>query len=197
MMIRSALLAASLALPAGAAQNTDSDWPCVQRRVDHLSIGVMWPEPIPEAAGPLAPAFRDVAEQMALRRVSVEEIGVVVDDLAARHPDLDPAIWGQIFADAFARIDTRRTRLMSGIVDYARGQADLARQIDDLRVAFAEEAAAGAPDFDRLDAWETEIDWRERVFDERNSALTYVCETPVLLERRAFAIAQLLLQRVD
>ena len=32
--------------------------------------------------------------------------------------------------------------------------------------------------------------WDKRIFDERNQALHYVCETPVLLEQRLFEIAR-------
>jgi hypothetical protein len=34
--------------------------------------------------------------------------------------------------------------------------------------------------------------WDTRIFRERSQSLTYVCETPVLLERRAFELARAL-----
>ena len=54
--------------------------------------------------------------------------------------------------------------------------------------------AAEAPDFDRVDQLEEQIDWDERIYHDRARSLTYVCETPVLLEKRAYAIAQILLK---
>ena len=45
-----------------------------------------------------------------------------------------------------------------------------------------------------MDAVEEELDWRIRIFEERDRSLTYVCESPVLLERRAYALAQMILQ---
>ena len=38
------------------------------------------------------------------------------------------------------------------------------------------------------------MDWDERIHTDRQRSLTYVCETPVLLEKRLYAIAQLLQQ---
>ena len=32
--------------------------------------------------------------------------------------------------------------------------------------------------------------WDTRIYDERQAALTYVCESPVLIEQRAFALAR-------
>ena len=108
-----------------------------------------------------------------------------------------PTTSAGIYAEAFERIDRRRLQLISGITRYQQGQSELAQQIDTLRVEFAEAEAAAEPDFDRLDALEAEIDWRERLFDERRSSLNYVCETPVLLEKRAYEIAHLLLERTE
>jgi hypothetical protein len=190
-------LAALVSFHAFAAQSDDPDWPCVQRRVDHLSLAVMWPNPVSQDAEVLSPELQDIAEQMALRRVSIEEVESLVDDIAQQRPDLGAEEYGRIFAEAFERIDVRRTRIIEGIVRYARGQARLAEEVDALRSEFARVESAEEPDFDRLDDLEEQIDWRERVFDDRNSALTYVCETPVLLERRAYAIAQILLRKVD
>ena len=34
------------------------------------------------------------------------------------------------------------------------------------------------------------LGWETRIFRDRAQSLTYVCETPVLLERRAFELAR-------
>lgn len=195
-LLASIALVGLLAAPVHAAQGADPDWPCVQRRVDHLSLAVMWPHPVAEDAEALPDAYQDVAEAMALRRVSVGEVGRLVDELAATQ-DLDVNDYGRIFAEAFERIDRQRSRIVRGIVRYARGQAALSQQINALREQMKALQSAEDPDFDRMDEVEAELDWRERVFDDRNSALTYVCESPVLLERRAYEIAQELLRRIE
>ena len=196
-LLRSIALAMLVATPAHAAQGDDPDWPCVQRRVDQLSLAVMWPHPVPEDADTLPSEHQDLAEAMALRRVSVEEVGQLVNELAAQHDELGADEYGRIFVEAFERMDRRRTDIIRGIVQYARGQAELSEEIDALREEMKALQAAEEPDYDRMDEVEAELDWRERVFDDRNAALTYVCESPVLLERRAYAIAQELLRRVD
>ncbi len=175
----------------------DPDWPCVQRKVEHLSVGVMWPHPIPESGEPLPPEVDEVAAALALRRVSLDEAEGMVDALAAERPQMGLDAYGRLFQATFERIDKQRARVVQGIGRYARNQARLAAELEDLRAEMARLEAADEPDFDRMDEVEAEMDWRERIFDDRNRSLTYVCETPVLLEKRAYAIAQMLLRKAE
>jgi hypothetical protein len=57
--------------------------------------------------------------------------------------------------------------------------------------------ASEAPDYDRVDALEEQLDWQQRIYRDRAQALTYVCETPVLLEKRTFALAQALARHLQ
>ena len=56
--------------------------------------------------------------------------------------------------------------------------------------------AASEPDFDRVDALEEQIDWDQVIHTDRQRSITYLCETPTLLERRLFGIAQMLQQAI-
>ncbi len=192
-----ALCLAGAATGVQGAVEADPDWPCVQRKVEHLSVGVMWPHPIPEASTPLPPDLDDLAAALALRRVSLDEAQKMIDAVAEASPDLGLDAYGQVFRAAFERIDRQRSRIVQGIGRYAHNQARLSEELDALRAEMAALEAADEPDFDRMDEVETEMDWRERVFDDRNRSLTYVCETPILLEKRAYAIAQMLLAKVE
>lgn len=196
-LLRASLLA-TLALgagpPARADVHTDPTWPCVQRKVERLSLGVMWPNPVPEDAAPLPPDLADLAVRLALRRVSEEEAQALVAEVAAANPGLGVAEYGRLFQEVFARIDAERAEVVAGIGRYAGNQARLAGEIQDLEAEMARLEAEEAPDFDRMDEVEAELDWRVRVFRDRDRALTYVCEAPVLLEQRAYAVAQMLLE---
>jgi|GEM_PF-6456573 len=52
-------------------------------------------------------------------------------------------------------------------------------------------------DYDRLEEIADQIEWDTRIFEERQQSLTYVCETPVLLEKRAFALARMMMERME
>ena len=189
-----ALLMGQLAAPVFAAGGTDADWPCIQRRTGALSAGVMWPDPLGDI--PVPPDATDLAAKLALRRVGEAEAEAAVEAYAAAHPGLDADALGAIFHAAFTRIDRDRTRVLDGISRYGHKQAALAEKIDAAHAEMVALEAAEAPDFDRMDALEEQIDWDERIYKDRERALTYVCETPVLLEKRAYFVAQILLRHM-
>ena len=189
----SGLILLGIGVPVLAADPSDPDWPCIQRRVEHLSIGVMWPHPVTQEATPLPTELQDVAAQLALRRVSEEEARDLVAGVAAEHPEFGVEEYGRLFQATFGRLDRQRSEIVGGIARYARNQARLAAESEALRAEMSQLEAADEPDHDRMDAIEAEIDWRVRIFNDRNRALTYVCESPVLLEQRAYAIAQMML----
>jgi hypothetical protein len=176
-----------------AADPSDPEWPCIQRKVEHLSIGVMWPHPLPAEMDALPEDLEGVAAQLALRRVSEEEAAALLSEVANAHPDFGPDEYGRLYQEVFEHIDRQRADIIGGIGRYARNQTRLSTEIEDLRAEMAALEAAEPPDFDRMDEVEAETDWRIRVFRDRNRALTYVCESPVLLEQRAYAIAQMML----
>ncbi len=183
-----ALLALS-PLAAAAADFSDPDWPCIQRKVENLSPGLMWPQPVERAA--LDAEARELAATLALRRVSLEEADGYVRAFATRSKP-DEARLGGIFLEVFERLSNTRRRLMTGISRYSQSQIALSARIEAGRSEIAKLSAADSPDFDRIDTLEEEMDWNERIYLDRSRALTYVCETPVLIEKRAYAIARIL-----
>lgn len=185
--------------PLYAAGSHDPDWPCVQRRVDTLSAAVMWPYQGENqgATEEPAPITAELAQLLALRRISLDEAEKAIDEAANGTPPLGRDDYNAIFADVFERLNQRRSLLMSGIIRYARNQTRMAEEIDAMRNEIASLTAAETPDFDRIDQIEADLDWRERVFRDRALSLTYACETPVLLEKRLYAIAQMLATRIS
>ena len=91
-----------------------------------------------------------------------------------------------------AQVDAQRSAIMDGIARYGHGQAGLAAGIAARRATLASLEAAAKPDYDAIDAEEQRLDWDLRIFDERRQMLTAVCESPVLLEQRAFELARLI-----
>ncbi len=189
-----ALFLALVPAVAGAADFSDPDWPCIQRKVENLSPGLMWPKPVTRTA--LPPEAADLAARLALRRVSLEEAETQVGDFLKKTAGADAQLLGNIFYDVFDKLAEDRHRLISGIARYSRNQIALSKKIEDSRNEMARLTAEKSQDFDRIDKLEEQIDWDERIYKDRTQALTYVCETPVIIEKRAYAIAQLLLKHV-
>lgn len=175
---------------AQAAGPVDPDWPCIQRRVPHLSVAQLWAGPLPDAqteALARQPALDALARRLALRRTALDEAEALIADFAQAAP---PEQLVALFLASFHHINAARDQVLSGITRYAHKQAEIDQRIKAAREEFATAEAAQPPDYDRLDRLEREIDWTTRIFLDRQQALSYVCETPVLLEQRAFALGR-------
>lgn len=189
-LIATLLCAILLSSPAMAADGTDPEWPCIQRKQPHLSLGQMWSGPIPDdGIRQLAqePHVSDLADRLAQRRLPINAAEAeIVEFAAATDNDGLTALMVAILD----RIEPERSALIKGIARYGRKQVDLAKAIDERRETMTRLEAASSPDFDAIDEEERALDWDQRIFIERQKSLTYVCETPVILEQRAFALAR-------
>jgi hypothetical protein len=181
-----------------AAQEGDGDWPCMQRKVDHLAVAQLWSgAPLPEH-----PAWRDdpeLAHLVALisaRRTDLEQVRPMLDALGPAGGHSRDQRLVQLFAGVFDAIDRERSRIIAGVERYAEKQAGLAEQIDAREDEIRQARDAAAPDDheaqDRIEAMQDQLAWDIRIFQDRRRSLSYVCESPVLLERRAFAAARMI-----
>jgi hypothetical protein len=198
-MKRGAVCLVLLAL-AGAAQaetQAEPGWPCVQRKQPHLSVGQLWPGP------PMGDTVADLTgrDDIAALAQLLEQRRLPLDEAEARiaafAENADEAELMALFVAVFDRIDAYRSQIIAGIARYADKQVALTAQIEARRVEMARLEAAADPDFDKIDAEEEKLDWDIRIFTDRQQQLTYVCETPVILEQRAFALAKAIAAHLD
>ncbi|WP_372801357.1 hypothetical protein [Paracoccus seriniphilus] len=190
MRLTAILTAILLAGPAMAADGTDPDWPCIQRKQPHLSLGQMWSGPIPDDR--IMQLAQDeqisaLAARLEQRRLPIETAEAEIAEFAGT-TDNDGLT--ALMVAILNRIEPDRSALIEGIARYGRKQVQLAQAIEKRRETMARLEAADPPDFDAIDAEEEALDWDQRIFIERQKSLTYVCETPVILEQRAFALAR-------
>ncbi len=196
----SSLLSAGFAMGnAQAAMFDDPTWPCQQRKVQELSIGLMWNRALPDAFDldtrrPLPEEARNLVALLSLRRVSLVEAEDAVKSFSGNTEFADPQTMLFIFAEIFTTLGKTRRDVISGIEQYSLKQIALSERIETTRSEMRDIEETADPDFDRIDLLEEQLDWDERVFRDRTRSLTHVCETPVLIEKRLYAIAQLLLK---
>lgn len=186
------IFAVMLALPvvALAGGSGDPTWPCIQPKQPHLSVGQLWSGPPPDAVVEILAQRADIAalaQVLEQRRLPMEEAEV---QIAAFAKEASAQELTALFLAVFDRIDAYRTRIMAGVERYAEKQLTLSAQIEARQDEMARLSAALDPDFDKMDAEEERLDWDVRIFTDRQAQLTYVCETPVILEQRAFALGR-------
>lgn len=190
----------ALGLPAQAADYSDPTWPCVQRKVETLSLGLMWPFPVDTAVELSDDGLRadvsELASYLALRRIDLETMQPRVDAFAQTYQG-DPEALGHVFSAVFDTLAKRRARIIRGIGDFSLSQIALAENINTVRVEMDGILGQPEPDFDRIDALEEQLDWDQVIYTDRQRNITYLCETPTLIERRLFSIAQMLQRAVQ
>jgi hypothetical protein len=184
--------------PAGA--QSDNDWPCIQPRVAALGVGQMWSGPALESAGDWRadPELAQLVRVLAARRLPVEQAGATIDALAASAgPDKNQRLT-LLFAGLFDDMNASRTRMVVGIERYARRQRELAQRINDTRAELASRGlGVGMPGQAAPSELEQSLAWDTRIYDERVQTITYLCETPVQIEQRLFALARIIQNDMD
>jgi hypothetical protein len=170
----------------------------VQRLVPRLEPGQMWAgPPLGNGAGEPVPDLAALAEQLADPGLAPE---AVAERVRAYQGSVPPDRRGQALAQLFEatldRINAERATLIEGIKRYARGQRRLAdriaaetRELDRLQRS-ADGDAAQAQDL------QAARDWDVRIFSDRQRSLQLVCEQPVRLEQRAFALARVIQEQL-
>jgi hypothetical protein len=189
LLLVAALLVAALSAPAVAATGEDPDWPCIQRLVPRIAPAVIWPgPPIEQVNGPANPRIDELAGELSARRVPLEEATAQIEAFAA---GLDDAQKNEHLTKLFVRtleiINRDRSSIIEGIKKYARGQRTLAENINHKNERLIDLPKDQVLERETLVA---ERDWDVRIYDDRARSLTYLCEQPVLLDQRAFALAR-------
>jgi acyl-CoA reductase-like NAD-dependent aldehyde dehydrogenase len=182
------------AAPVFAADFKDKTWPCIQRKVSQLSIGQMWTGPlIDESTQPDAEATA-LARAIAVRRTSLEDAQALIQRYADALGDDREEKLALLFRTVFEQINRERADVIGGISRYAAKQIGLSERIDGLQQELAALEAKGEEksndEWDRMEELQDIVTWDARIYTERAQSLTFVCETPVLLEKRAFALAK-------
>lgn len=186
--------------PARAATEEDPDWPCVQRLVPRISAGMVWAGPPVEEAGDWRdhPEIADLASELADRRTTLAEAEARIEDFAAAQDADKNRRLTLLFAGILDKINAERASVVDGIKRYTRRQRALAARIEE---ALAELDALPQDGTGEQQARRAELQerntWDSRIYEERERSLKYLCETPVVLERRVFALARAIQNHLD
>ncbi len=191
------LLILATSLRPGGAAAADPDWPCQQRLVPEIAAGMIWSGPPLDsvAAGPDDPKIRHLAADLAARKTPLDQATAEIDEFAKGLPA------GQrneqltrLFAATLAIINHDRDSIVGGIKKYARGQQALADRISATNDQLAQLASDQVQERDTLAA---QREWDMRIYGDRRSSLSYLCDQPVVLEKRAFTLARAIADHLE
>ena len=172
----------------------DPDWPCQQIKTPTFSLASVWAGPQLDLDSQSWNNESDVADlkaQMAQRRVPIADVETAITDFKAKAgPDTNAKLL-RAFAAAFTDLSQQRSQILTGLDRIGRKQKALADRIR------AENEAVQRSSDQNHDGQtppgadnQEQLLWDLRVFDDRRQTVTYVCETPTLIEQRIGEIAR-------
>jgi len=136
------------------------------------------------------PDVAALVAQLASRRAPVEEATAALDKFAeALKPEEKAAKLPLVFAGLFDSLSSERTQVMDGIDRYARRQKQMAEEIREGQSRLSDLNSSGK-DPQQASALTAELQVQVRLFNDRRSSLSYVCEVPTLIEQRLFTLAK-------
>ena len=184
-----------------AADPEDKDWPCIQRKVPEISAGMVWVGPPVEGLDeewPQDGQITTLAKRISARSMALEDAQGEIENFASASGGDRGHKLTLLFAATLDTINRERNEIISGIQRYTRRQTQMAariqRQAAELNQfpADADEAQQAR----RLELEERQL-WDTRIFEERERSLAYICEQPVILEQRLFALAREMMGQLE
>ncbi|MFN3868020.1 MAG: hypothetical protein ACK4MF_03010 [Hyphomicrobiaceae bacterium] len=181
--------------PAAAAA-ANPDWPCVQHKQAVLTAAQMWDGPQIAVEGQFSgdADIRRLVQIATTRRIPMADVEAEIKTFAAALPaDQRDAKLAELFSAVLAEINRQRNSIMNGIERFQRQQVLRGKKLEEEGIALAElqrKAAADAALESKVGDAQLRYDWDARVFQERQQNIPIACEIPVLVEARAFELAQ-------
>jgi hypothetical protein len=181
--------------PLPSSQNL-SDWPCVQGKVENLSVAQFWDgPPIPEKKGwKRDDELQDLVRTLASRRVKLEDAEAAIKRFAeAQAEDARDKRLTDLFVMLFETVNRQRRSIISGIGKYQRAQRERAKEIETQGAAIVvleQKAAKDEAAAKELEVAQEKFQWASRIFQERQTNIPLACELPILIDERLFALSR-------
>ncbi len=185
------LLLASATVAAAAVD----DWPCVQRKVAEISVAAIWMGPPLDAAAPrwrTDPDISRLVERLAARRTSETEARQAIAELASSSGAAKLRKLQALVAGLIETVNAERGEVIAGLERFGAAQKQMAARLREENARLAGLRADAKADPARLNELSGQLAWSLRIFEERQKSLRFVCEVPVLIEQRLFALSRVI-----
>jgi hypothetical protein len=168
------------------------DWPCQQLKVPGISIASVWSGPSIETVDktePADPQHEELVARLAARRTPMEEARKLIAGfvVGTNREKQDKA--KSLFAALYSRLDAQRDQVMNGIERFSRKQKAMAEEIREETQKIRDLQDKPNPDQAESDDLASRLSWQTRIFEDRRKSTSYVCDVPVLIEKRLFDLA--------
>ena len=194
------ILVLGSAASALAADPRYPDWPCNQIKVPELSVAAIWTGPPIDDVGDTwerDPQIKDLVVRLAARRTPLDDAEKAIGDFLAANASDKQTRAKLLFAGLFATLNRERTVVMNGIERFAQRRALVADRIKSEARQMRELQDAPNRDESKVNELTNSIEWDTRVFEDQRKTISYVCEVPIIIERRLGALARAIQQSIE
>lgn len=197
-----AVLLATIAMNpiARAADPRYPDWPCMQAKVPEVSLAAVWAGPdLDEVSGKWRDdaAVSALVPRLAARRTPLDEAETLIAEFLAGAGASKAPRGRMLFAGLFETLNAQRGSVMSGLERITRKQRGAADAIRAATLAMHALQDTTTPDPAKIEALGNQLLWQTRIFEDRHRVITFVCEVPVAIDQRLFALARMIQQGME
>lgn len=173
------------------------EWPCVQGKVETLSVTAMWDGPAIDAELKEWQKDQDISrlvQLLASRRNPVEKAEEAIKAFAEKQPaDARDKRLTQVFAGLFETVNNQRKTVITGIGRYQKSQKQRSAELERQGVEIAkleQQASSDEKAATDLASAQEKFQWAQRIFQERQQSIPLACELPVVIEERLYELAR-------
>lgn len=180
---------------APAADGENPDWPCEQALVPEVAAAVVWGGPSIEGATGQWQSDAEVAElvhRLVARGTDPAAAESLIEAFAMAQPrgERDRRLT-MLFAGVLERLNADRAMLNDGILRYSRDQERRARVLDSHLAELVElESDPSSESATRLAELQEQLVLEQRIFDDREKTIPFLCTRPRAVEQRIGELAR-------
>ena len=182
-------VAACWAQSAFALDPRYPDWPCQQLKVPGIAVASVWSGPsidIGDGAKPTDAQQAELVSRLAARRTPIEDARKLVTDYVAGTNAEKQEKAKTLFAALYSTLNAQRDEVMNGIERFSRKQKAAADDIRAEAQKLRELQDKPGTDPAQNEELVSRLAWQTRIFEDRRKSTAYVCDVPVLIEKRLF-----------
>jgi hypothetical protein len=175
--------------PAFALDPRYPDWPCQQLKVPEISVAAVWSGPSIEAIDTTKPVDMKQGElvgRLAARRTSMEDARKLIADYLSGTNEEKQDKAKVLFSALYSTLNGQRDQVMSGIERFSRKQKAMAEDIREKTQKMRQAQDMPNADQAQNDELASQLLWQTRIFEDRRKTTSYMCDVPVLIEKRLF-----------
>jgi predicted NACHT family NTPase len=183
-----------------AADPRYPDWPCTQAKVPEISLAAVWAGPPlddAEQKWKSDPKVSALVQKVAARKLPLEDAQKAITEFLAM-PGTDKMATGKLlFAGLFEQLNAERASVMNGLERVTRRQRQAADKIREDTIALQALQGATPRDQAKIEELGNTLVWETRIFEDRHRVVKFVCEVPITIDQRLFALGRTIQQEIE